>query len=447
MTAADRRAATSLAASLVLAVLATCAQAPAVVGSTDYETMLDLAPPAPAEIDLLFVIDSSAAMADEQGQLVASAGHLFDALRALPTGLPDLHVGVISTDVGLGTAAADLPGSQCRATGDDGALLRGATCGLAGAFLTDAPDVDGGRRRNYLGPLTSAFACLADVGTGGCTYSQPLTALERAVALDRARPRDQRFLRDDALLVVVMVTDDDDCSVVSAGLFADPDGTIVSPLGPLTDFRCFEFGVVCDDANPRAPGAKPGCRPRDDTRYLRRVDEVVRAVQGSRRDPARVLIGGLFGARGPVTVTTGPRSAQWPLGVPTLMPTCGPMAPAAPAIRLHAFARGFAARHLAPESCSVDLATRLRRIGQASIDVLAGGRCMIGQPAFPLTCEATAVAPDGGRLALPVCDGPGCVRIAADPGCAFTDHQLAVRHDPSMIPPGYRLRVACLTAD
>jgi hypothetical protein len=322
-----------------------------------------------------------------------------------------------------------------------------AACGVGLGFLTDAPDPDGDRRRNYAGTLTDAFACLADVGTGGCTYSQPLTALELAVTRDRQRPAAQRFLRDDALLVVVLVSDDDDCSVASAGLFADPDGTIVSPLGPLTDFRCFEFGVECDDANPRAPGVKRGCRPRDDARYLRRVDDVVRLLRATRRDPSRVLIGGLFGAPGPVMVGLGAASPQWPQGVPTLTATCGPMAPAAPAIRLHAFARGFAARYLAPQACSVDLPTRLRRIGAASLDVVAGGRCLIGRPAFPLTCEASVVAPGGGAIALPVCDGPGCVRITGDAGCGFTDHGLAARFDPAMIPPGYRLRVSCLTAD
>lgn len=436
----------AVAASLALALLSACAQAPAVVGSTDYEVMLDLAPPAPAEIDLLFVIDSSMAMADEQQQLVAAAGDLFDALGALPTGLPDLHIGVISTDVGLGEAAAGLPGSQCRATGDDGRLHGAATCGIASGFLTDAPDADGDRRRNYQGSLTDAFACLADVGTGGCTYSQPLTALERALGLDRAKPRAERFVRDDALLVIVMVTDDDDCSVVSTGLFADPDGTIVSPLGPLTDFRCFEFGVECDDA-PRTPGVKHGCRPRDDARYLRRVDDVVRAIHAGRKDPSRVLIGGLFGAPGPVMVGIGAASPQWPQGVPTLTPTCGPMTSAAPAIRLHAFARGFPGRYIAPDTCAVDLPARLHRIGGAAVDVLSGGRCLIGKPAAPLDCEASAVAPDGARVALPLCDGPGCVRIVGDRACDFTDHQLAVRYDPSVIPDGYRLRLACIPAE
>lgn len=433
-------------ATLALALVSGCAQAPAVVGSADYELMLDLAPPAPAEIDLLFVVDSSPTMAEEQRELVAGAGSLFAALGTLPTGLPDLHVGVISTDVGLGTAADGLPGSQCRTAGDDGRLHGADTCGVTAGFLTDAPDVDGGRRRNYQGALADAFACLAAVGTGGCTYAQPLVALERAVALDRLRPSGQRFLRADALLVVVLLTDDDDCSVISPGLFADPDGTIVSPLGPLTDFRCFEFGVTCDDGNPRAPGVKQGCRPRDDARYLRRVDDVVSALRATRRDPSRVLIGGLFGAPGPVMVGLGPSSPQWPQGVPTLTPTCGPTTVAAPAIRLHAFADRFPARHLAPTACAVDLATRLRQVGGAALDVLAGGRCLIGRPVWPLACEATAVAPDGGRLALPLCDGPGCVRLIGDPACTFTDHQLAVRYDPAALPVGYRLHVDCLPA-
>ena len=441
------RAAPAVVASLALALTATCAQAPAVVGSTDYEVMLDLAPPGPAEVDLLFVIGSSAAMAEEQQQLVDQAGALFDALAALPTGMPDLHVGVITTDVGLGEAAAELPGSQCRASGDDGALHGAAACGVVSGFLTDAPDPDGSRRRNYRGTLADAFACMADVGTAGCTYAQPLTALERALARDRARPREQRFVRDEALLVVILVSDDDDCSVMSSGLFADPDGTIVSPLGPLTDFRCFEFGVACDEPNLRTPGVKHGCRPRDDARYLRRVDDVVDALRAGRADPTRVLVGGLFGAPGPVMVGIGAASTQWPDGVPTLTPTCGPIAAAAPAIRLHAFARGFPARHLAPETCSVDLSTRLRRIGGATLDVLAGGRCLLGRPASPLTCEASAVAPDGGRFALPLCDGPGCVTIMGDPACDFTEHHLAVRYDPAVVPAGYRLQLACLPAE
>lgn len=446
MSAAGRAARAAAAAGLALA-LAACAQSPAVVGSTDFELVLDLAPPGPAELDLLFVVDSSAAMAAEQQELIAEAGALFDALAALPTGLPDLHVGVISSDVGLGVAAADLPGSQCRAAGDDGALQGAAACGIASGFLSDAPDPDGSRRRNYRGSLADAFACMADIGTGGCTYAQPLTALERAIAVDRAKPRELRFLRDGALLVVVLVSDDDDCSVMSAGLFADPDGTIVSPLGPLTDFRCFEFGVACEEDNLRAPGVKHACRPRDDARYLRRVDDVVRALQASRRDPSRVMIGGLFGAPGPVMVGLGAASPQWPQGVPTLTPTCGPSDVAAPAIRLHAFARGFPARYLAPEACSVDLPTRLRRIGGAALDVLAGGGCLIGRPAMPLTCEASAVAPDGGRLALPLCEGPGCVSIVGDGACDFTEHHLAVRYDPKVLPLGYRLQLACLPAE
>lgn len=424
-----------------------CAQEPAVVGSTAYEVVLDVPPPGPAEVDLLFVVDRSAQMADEQAALAGAVDALFTDLARLPTGLPDLRVGVISTDVGLGAAAGDLAGAQCRPVGDDGALVRGPLCGVAGTFLADAPDVDGGRRRNYVGSLGGALACMTAVGAGGCAYAQPLEALSRAIARDRALPRDRRFLREDSLLVVVLVTDHDDCSVASTGLFADPDGTIVSPLGPLTDFRCFEFGVVCDDANPRVPGAKRGCRPRDeDARYLRRVDEVVAALRATRRDPSRILIGGLFGAPDPVTVQLGAASPMWPGGVPTVAPACGPSSPAAPAIRLHAFARHFPARHVVPQACSIDAATRLRALGGAAADVLRGGRCLIGAPARPLTCEASAVAPDGGRLALPVCDDPGCIRLFEDPACAFTDHQLAADVPPGLVPAGYRLQLTCLPA-
>src|SRR5688572_17826893 len=53
-------------------------------------------------LDLLFVIDDSGSMEREQDQLLANFQRMIDALENLPTGMPNVHIGVISTDVGAG---------------------------------------------------------------------------------------------------------------------------------------------------------------------------------------------------------------------------------------------------------------------------------------------------------------------------------------------------------
>ena len=73
---------------------------------------------------------------------------------------------------------------DCFARGSDGRLLRAGLGGcraVDGAFLIDAPDPAGDRRRNYRGSIGDALACMAEVGDHGCGFAQPFAALERAL--------------------------------------------------------------------------------------------------------------------------------------------------------------------------------------------------------------------------------------------------------------------------
>jgi hypothetical protein len=54
----------------------------------------------PVKLDLLFMIDDSGSMDDDQANLGRNFPRLMDELRNLPLGLPDLHVGVVSSDLG-----------------------------------------------------------------------------------------------------------------------------------------------------------------------------------------------------------------------------------------------------------------------------------------------------------------------------------------------------------
>src|SRR5688572_12123613 len=164
-----------------------------------------------AAVDMLFVIDDSRSMADEQAQLGIWSGELFDVLSTAGE-LPDLHIAVTSSSV----AIPGHPGCE-----------RG---GSVQGFLRDVAG-PAGRERNYEGTLTEAFAAMALVGDGGCGYEQHFKAARSA--LDAAG-----FLRDEALLLVVFVTDEDDCSASGPALFSDPYADACSELGASTSYRC-----------------------------------------------------------------------------------------------------------------------------------------------------------------------------------------------------------------
>ena len=68
--------------------------------------------------------------------------------------------------------------------------------------------------------MAAKFACAANVGTGGPAIEMPLRAAELAVAPET----NPGFLRDDALLGVVMITDEDDCSRRTSPFETQGDG-------------------------------------------------------------------------------------------------------------------------------------------------------------------------------------------------------------------------------
>ena len=91
------------------------------------------------------------------------------------------------------------PRGTCTATGLD----TGAT------FISDIGGV-----RNYTGRLENVFTCIAALGETGCGFEHQFAAVPRALGADgRPAPAEnQGFLRPDAYLAIVLVTNEDDCS-------------------------------------------------------------------------------------------------------------------------------------------------------------------------------------------------------------------------------------------
>src|SRR5262245_48190484 len=70
--------------------------------SSYFEIPLTQSPFVTRDLDILFMIDTSPGMAPLQAKLVAAVPAFIDALQALPGGLPNLHLAVVSSDMGAG---------------------------------------------------------------------------------------------------------------------------------------------------------------------------------------------------------------------------------------------------------------------------------------------------------------------------------------------------------
>lgn len=419
-----------------LAILAACDDAPSdvVVGGT-FQRVLD-PPPAPiTALDLLVVLDTSYSMAEEQADLLTYAStELFDRIASELGGLPDLHVAVITPDVG----ASGAPVTACDGDGDDGHFQAGtvdAPCLTGGARYLTASGAGG----NYPGTLDEAFACMARTAAlGGCGFEQPFEAVRRA--LDRRHGDHAGFLRDGALLLVVVLTDEDDCSVDDPAFFA-PDA---AGLGNLDSFRCFRAGVVCEPDDPGSLGAKTGCASREDSAHLQSVAEMAAFLRTVKEDPSQVMVAGMHAPAEPVAVHVD-GNAQFP----SLAPACASDgATAAPAIRLAALEAAFPSRAIFGSICDLPMPARLSRIARASGGVMRGGPCLLdaaGVTVGASTCRGLALAADGAPRVLTTCAGAGatgCVAFEATAACDYTSTSLAAV-DRGALRSGERLAVEC----
>lgn len=231
------------------------------------------------KLDLLFVIDNSPAMAPHRARLLDTYRHYVETLESRSGGFLDLHIGVVTTDVGSRGVHDNAPGpllgtgpGSCTSEGDGGELRR--VPAIAGRFLYDFVRANGTRERNYTGSLADAIAQLADVGASGCSYPRPLEAMRRALVVNP----EPGFLRDNAALAVAFFTSDDDCSFRSSsfpGADLDRSQCSASPgaLVSLEDYVTALRGVRGVDRTVLLGGfARPGAPACADTRPAPRLD-------------------------------------------------------------------------------------------------------------------------------------------------------------------------------
>lgn len=157
------------------------------------------------KVDYLFVIDNSASMLMYQRQLVESFDVFIDGVEQTQASLESIHLGVVTTDTYLGNL--DNPEPSCLALG--GLITR--TDGHNSSEMQCGPYAEGHGYMTERDDLETTFPCAAQVGTTGNNEERPLEALTSAVVdLDQPGLCNDGFIRDDALLVVVIVSDEDD---------------------------------------------------------------------------------------------------------------------------------------------------------------------------------------------------------------------------------------------
>jgi hypothetical protein len=431
------------------------------------QTVVELPQTPTPDIDLLFVVDDSPSMLDKQLNLKNNFPRFVDRLSTLPGGLPNLHIGVVTTDMGTKASGSSTPGPAigqigqggCSSTGKSGNLQVGAAAAdLSGVFISDIKQADGSRLKNYTGDLATVFGKLASVGAGGCGFEQPLAAMRAALGNN---PANAGFVRPTAMLGVTFLTDEDDCSAKSTAIFGPESAT----LGPLQSFRCTQFGVTCSGGGQtfdkmNQTGAKTGCTANETSNLVDGVAPYRDFLRTLKPDPQRVAVTGILGPAEPFAVEL--RAPPGGTPTPTLAHSCSYQGAlgtevADPAARLRTFLAGFPDRSSFTTICQQDLTVGLVQIAELFRRSL-GDPCVLS-PLADVDLNAAGLQPDcvvedlagASVTVIPPCaaspSARPCWRLEADAATCNGFMNLKLVVDRNVAPvPATTTRMRCLIA-
>ncbi len=428
------------------------------------------------DLDLIFIVDDSSSMTPNQRALIQNFPRFMNVLASVDGGLPNVHIGVISTDVGGDPTPLghNFVADECVGDGYDGRFIVGegdeGCPGLDDQWIVDvaneeADDGEGDddeRIRNYQGELGELFTCMAELGTDGCGFEMPLESLRRALE----HPDNEDFFRDHAYLGVVILSDEDDCSIHDLNMLGEsPVAPLGESYGPLASFRCTDYGIRCDpvdcDEYPRdmrCEGERQNCEPDYDSPYMH-PPEYYADVLREFRDENRIIVAGIIGDPEPVEVF---HESDGLTTFARLAPSCAtPAGDADPGVRLSVFLDQFAESEQA-SICDGDLSGPVDDIAQRFAEILASP-CVGGnirdmqpdQPGIQPQCSVSDVEHPGTdaeqEYPLPACDGgqanAPCWYMEPSEECEGvtpTGLALEVERADTAPPPGTRIRARCV---
>jgi hypothetical protein len=236
--------------------------------------------PTSRPLDLLFVVDNSGSMAEKQARLAASAQILVDA-----AGDRDLRIGITTTDVGnprcpnatYTPEVGVMSTASCRERVAAGEFVFNMNdfssacldhCAHESFTITPTPTAEDPALKarpwfertagiaNVNVPLEEAISCAVLQGIAGCGFESPLaamdTALVRAVTMSEQQ---YGFMRAEADLKIVILTDEMDCSYAPAAdeIFTTNKIFWNDPSDPApTSALCFRAGNECQLIPPNS---------------------------------------------------------------------------------------------------------------------------------------------------------------------------------------------------
>jgi hypothetical protein len=396
----------------VVALLVACGRPQSFGTFCDEEVSYRVPAGASPQLDLVFVIDDSPAMAPVmpavQSRLRSLVAKLIDTAQQNGIRL-DLHLAVVGSDgTGqLAPAVGPAAPSSCAPT-SDGAPYLALDTRFGTSNLPAGED------------LPTAFACMAALGTNGSPYPQLLEAALQALRSPGGAP----LLRPNALLMLVFVSNGDDCS-------APPTSTVLDPSAPAASagLRCVQADIVCGSPPMPPPSTDGGplaaCMLTPAMTQLgglfdlqRYIDLLTRpAAQGGlKSDPLAIIVATLTGPTVPFVVHNQ-----------ALAPSCqsqaDPSLAASPALRLTTLA-GTIRVHDETSLCADSYDPLLQELFMSSAGPPGYLGCLGDRPA-PASCVAVDITlnPDGTTTQheLPACPSSGgapCWQIVDAPSCA-----------------------------
>lgn len=410
-------------------------------------------------VDILFMVDNSPSTTPKQMALKAAFPSFAQTLQ---NGAPgNFHIGVVTSD--LGAAQFTLGGGQCKPGGDGGKLQ---PIGAAAPGNCQAPVgasyiiLDTNLMTDNLPngqTLAQTFTCMASVGAMGCGFEHQLESVYKA--LHDPIPENVGFLRGDALLVVVLVTDEDDCS-------ADPNSDLFDPAktaqyGPLLSYRCTNYGVMCGSPPmlmPAAPSNGPLTMCRGATAAVGgKLFEVKRYIDffgkplsagGVKSDPNAVVMAGLIAPVTPVeSIDANPGTNPYQTcPPPTNGTTCATVLQHScfnssdntingdPAVRISQVVRSVA-QHATSSICDGDYGNALSKLGDLIAAARQGG-CIGGF--IDASAPHCSVMVNGVPISQCGSAGVPCWRVQSQTGCTYGN---ALRIDS--LPPGAIVQASC----
>jgi len=428
------------------------------------------------EIDILFMVDNSQSMLPLQAKLLLQFPVFMNALKMLPSAdgtgmaLPDIHVAVVSSDTGPGKF--DLPAYHCSFGGDRGQFQntpRGTCTASPFKNPTDtylSASMNQGVT-NYNGDISTAFTCIAALGDQGCGFEGQLKSVRWALDPVNTPDTNLGFLRPEAFLAVILITNEDDCSVPDDSDMVDPtQTTMASTLGPLWSWRCNEFGHLCNINGTLQPPARgpamnlQGCVSNDTpSGKLTYVSDEIAFLKSLKTDPNQIFVAAITGPATPYSVEMiqqGNDTEMHPNVVHSCVENSGEYAD--PSVRIQQWVLAFGGHGLLETICADSFAPALGQIA-TELGKLLGPQCLTNNlvdtdtntPGLQPECQVTDQYVMNGKTftsAVPSCASNGntapCWSLDTDAQkCPGNTLILNVNRGGAQLPSGLSTAVSC----